>query len=250
MLVVVAAAVAGALVAVLACLCIKRRRPDTGTARADIKTRREQQRPAPPPRETTEECPICCERIEGSKTHLSCAHAFCTTCIERWVRENPSCPVCRIPVSAMPPPSAWGVAGTFASTVPAAAVPSAPPMSPSFAAAPRAPPLAVGARVAYDRDGAARLGVVVAVHNEDPSGPYYTVRLDGPVPRDVQTERGRLRLVATPPRIAGSASLPGRAAQSVTVVSPSSRPAPLPCRVSSQGEPRVSPQTTDPDSSC
>ncbi|KAH8044569.1 hypothetical protein JL722_14621 [Aureococcus anophagefferens] len=29
--------------------------------------------------------------------------------------------------------------------------------------------------------------------------PYYTVRLDGPVPRDVQTERHRLRLIATSP---------------------------------------------------
>ncbi|KAH8050090.1 hypothetical protein JL722_11626 [Aureococcus anophagefferens] len=110
---------------------------------------------------------------------------------------------------------AWNVPGAAsASTVPAApSLPHRAAREPGFRGAPRAPPLAVGARVAYDRDGAARLGVVVAVHNEDPSGPYYTVRLDGPVPRDVQTERGRLRLVATPPRIAGSASLPGRAAQ-------------------------------------
>ena len=66
-------------------------------------------------------------------------------------------------------------------------------------AARAAAPLAVGARVAYDRDGAERLGVVAAVHNEDPSGPYYTVRLDGPEPKDVQTERHRLRPAAAAP---------------------------------------------------
>ncbi|KAK7239109.1 hypothetical protein SO694_0002717 [Aureococcus anophagefferens] len=83
---------------------------------------------------------------------------------------------------------------------------------PGFRGRAEAPPLAVGARVAYDRDGAARLGVVVAVHNEDPSGPYYTVRLDGPVPRDVQAERRRSpagRDAAA--NAAPAARLPGRA---------------------------------------
>jgi len=67
--------------------------------RRERETQREQQRAAQPPRETTEDCPICRERIEGAKTHLSCMHAFCTTCIERWIQQHPSCPICRVPVS-------------------------------------------------------------------------------------------------------------------------------------------------------
>ena len=210
MLVVVAAAVAGALVAVLACLCIKRRH-------------------GAPPERNVPFAPACMAPGDGLETHsveelkamanargVSLAGRFEKTDIIAALRAAAPVDAVAVPVDDAST-GAWNVAGAAsASTEPAAAVPSAPrppPVNPGFAAAPRAPPLAVGARVAYDRDGAARLGVVVAVHNEDPSGPYYTVRLDGPVPRDVQTERGRLRLVATPPRIAGSASLPGRAAQ-------------------------------------
>jgi len=208
MLVVVAAAVAGALVAVLACLCIKRRHG------------------APPERDVPFAPAWIAPTGDGLETHsveelkamanargVSLAGRLEKTDIIAALRAAAPVDAVAVPVDNAST-GAWNVASAAsASTEPAAAVPSAPPMNPGFAAAPRAPPLAAGARVAYDRDGAARLGVVVAVHNEDPSGPYYTVRLDGPVPRDVQTERHRLRLIATPPRIAGSASLPGRAAQ-------------------------------------
>lgn len=39
------------------------------------------------------ECPVC---FDAPADHsLSCGHAFCGTCITKWLEKNPSCPLCR-----------------------------------------------------------------------------------------------------------------------------------------------------------
>ena len=42
------------------------------------------------------ECGICYRKTsENSKIILECIHIFCHECIGKWIRENPTCPVCR-----------------------------------------------------------------------------------------------------------------------------------------------------------
>lgn len=40
-----------------------------------------------------EECSICLER--GVDLSLKCGHFFCESCINKWKRTEPTCPVCR-----------------------------------------------------------------------------------------------------------------------------------------------------------
>lgn len=49
------------------------------------------------PRKT---CFICCETTSSSETmKLECGHdEVCKDCFMKWVRENPTCPICRTPI--------------------------------------------------------------------------------------------------------------------------------------------------------
>jgi len=133
MLVVVAAAVAGALVAVLACLCIKRRH-------------------GAPPERNVPFAPACMAPGDGLETHsveelkamanargVSLAGRLEKTDIIAALRAAAPVDAVAVPVDDAST-GAWNVAGAAsASTEPAAAVPSAPrppPVNPSFAAAP------------------------------------------------------------------------------------------------------------------
>lgn len=55
--------------------------------------------PIEPPRQrlsTGKECPICYDVIyQDNMTALPCAHLFHRPCIQTWLNENPTCPVCR-----------------------------------------------------------------------------------------------------------------------------------------------------------
>ena len=44
---------------------------------------------------SVEECTICQENITQPKTLSRCNHSFCTTCIDRWLANNRTCPCCR-----------------------------------------------------------------------------------------------------------------------------------------------------------
>ena len=49
-----------------------------------------------PPQSTGQECPICYEMIyQNDMCALPCAHLFHGSCVTQWLRQNPSCPVCR-----------------------------------------------------------------------------------------------------------------------------------------------------------
>lgn len=43
-------------------------------------------------------CPICIEPLSDPRA-LPCAHVFDHACVERWIRSNNSCPICRTPVN-------------------------------------------------------------------------------------------------------------------------------------------------------
>lgn len=46
---------------------------------------------------TQSECPICLELIGTLNGFaLPCSHSFHRTCIQTWMHNNPSCPVCRL----------------------------------------------------------------------------------------------------------------------------------------------------------
>ena len=46
--------------------------------------------------ETIGDCPICYEKMTSSNMiKTSCKHEFHRSCLERWMEENPSCPMCR-----------------------------------------------------------------------------------------------------------------------------------------------------------
>lgn len=47
------------------------------------------------------ECPICYYDIADSTT--SCKHAFCCSCLEQRIKDNPTCPLCRTPLKASTP---------------------------------------------------------------------------------------------------------------------------------------------------
>ena len=42
-----------------------------------------------------EECSICLEKIESTKKSLKCKHHFHEKCIDKWIKNNSSCPLCR-----------------------------------------------------------------------------------------------------------------------------------------------------------
>lgn len=42
-----------------------------------------------------DECSICLENPPGMITTTDCGHKFHTDCIKGWLRDNPSCPLCR-----------------------------------------------------------------------------------------------------------------------------------------------------------
>ncbi len=49
------------------------------------------------------ECSICIrsseERSTEERKDLACGHGFCKNCIDTWLKESPSCPLCRAPVA-------------------------------------------------------------------------------------------------------------------------------------------------------
>lgn len=48
------------------------------------------------PHPTGKECPICYDMIyQNDMCALPCAHIFHGSCVTQWLRQNPSCPVCR-----------------------------------------------------------------------------------------------------------------------------------------------------------
>lgn len=63
--------------------------------------------PKPTPAPSSEECTICLEIMTTSSKWLPCAHKFHTKCIDEWLRQTPSCPVCRTsaeaPTTTSPP---------------------------------------------------------------------------------------------------------------------------------------------------
>nr|1CHC_A Chain A, EQUINE HERPES VIRUS-1 RING DOMAIN [Equid alphaherpesvirus 1] len=48
-----------------------------------------------------ERCPICLEDPSNYSMALPCLHAFCYVCITRWIRQNPTCPLCKVPVESV-----------------------------------------------------------------------------------------------------------------------------------------------------
>ncbi|GBM48495.1 hypothetical protein AVEN_50283-1 [Araneus ventricosus] len=46
------------------------------------------------------ECPIClgAAKRKGNIKHLRCSHEFHQSCIDKWLHNNRSCPLCRAPV--------------------------------------------------------------------------------------------------------------------------------------------------------
>ena len=44
-------------------------------------------------------CCICQEVLDDPKETLTCQHAFCHSCITRWLHDHNSCPSCRCPLS-------------------------------------------------------------------------------------------------------------------------------------------------------
>ncbi|AFI33199.1 ubiquitin E3 ligase ICP0 [Equid alphaherpesvirus 8] len=49
-----------------------------------------------------ERCPICLEDPPSNYSMaLPCLHAFCYVCITRWIRQNPTCPLCKVPVESV-----------------------------------------------------------------------------------------------------------------------------------------------------
>ena len=48
------------------------------------------------------QCPICLEVLSAVTTATPCKHVFCRACLDQWVLENPSlpvCPMCRHPLA-------------------------------------------------------------------------------------------------------------------------------------------------------
>ncbi len=45
-------------------------------------------------------CPVCQDVLEDPKETIACQHAFCHTCISRWLQQHSSCPTCRCPLAS------------------------------------------------------------------------------------------------------------------------------------------------------
>ena len=43
------------------------------------------------------ECPVCYDAVPT--VSLNCTHKMCQGCAEQWLQRNPTCPICRTPVS-------------------------------------------------------------------------------------------------------------------------------------------------------
>jgi len=39
-------------------------------------------------------CDICYKSLQITKV-LECGHEFCSDCVDKWKKENPTCPTCR-----------------------------------------------------------------------------------------------------------------------------------------------------------
>ena len=76
------------------------RREAVERSRREAAEERERQREAAAARAEEVQCVICQETIRGGDQRLSCAHVFHRACLQRWLPEHRSCPVCRTPVSA------------------------------------------------------------------------------------------------------------------------------------------------------
>lgn len=55
------------------------------------------------PKEDTSECVVCYDSICNHNSKITlCNHVFCTRCLNKWIRRNNTCPLCR--TSLKPPP--------------------------------------------------------------------------------------------------------------------------------------------------
>ena len=81
------------------------RREAVERSRREAAEERERQREAAAARAEEVQCVICQETIRGGDQRLPCAHVFHRACLQRWLPEHRSCPVCRTPVSAESAPA-------------------------------------------------------------------------------------------------------------------------------------------------
>ena len=82
------------------------RRATVERSRREAAEERERQREAAAAARAEEvQCVICQETIRGGDQRLPCAHVFHRACLQRWLPEHRSCPVCRTPVSAESAPA-------------------------------------------------------------------------------------------------------------------------------------------------
>ena len=52
----------------------------------------------------SKDCPICYEEIKGKDAKVtSCKHLFHRECLEKWTRENSTCPMCRTIIAPTAP---------------------------------------------------------------------------------------------------------------------------------------------------
>ncbi|XP_077134543.1 uncharacterized protein LOC143788629 [Ranitomeya variabilis] len=47
-----------------------------------------------------ENCPICLDVLQGDITSLLCRHSFHTTCLNTWLLEHQTCPLCRAVITS------------------------------------------------------------------------------------------------------------------------------------------------------
>ena len=55
------------------------------------------------PTKHTSDCSICCEAVTVHSTavRLPCSHIYHPTCIDTWLRQNHTCPICRFPLPTL-----------------------------------------------------------------------------------------------------------------------------------------------------
>ena len=83
----------------------RERRAAVERSRREAAEERERQREAAAARAEEVQCVICQETIRGGDQRRPCAHVFHRACLQRWLPEHRSCPVCRTPVSAESAPA-------------------------------------------------------------------------------------------------------------------------------------------------